>query len=345
MADLSTMQGISGQAQKTFSDYLRDKRALAEQPDPMEGINQLAEQTYLSQIGPQGESGAYLDPMAVFQDLGTFKAGAVTPLDRAEALDKSFATQMSGLTALQNLVQAGQPSSLSVADQLALFREGAELRDGQVVPREGLEQGQVFFSPKERVEKETELRKEFRTATNDVDFNKVKSNYENIKSAKPDAAGDLSLIFSYMKMLDPASTVREGEFANAQNATGVPGQIVNQYNKIIGGTRLNDKQREQFKGQAASLYNNTVRTAKQISEFYSEEANRFGIDPKSVVGVVGELEEVDVPEVAGVTSPATQQGGILDFFSKLLNPLDVVTGRAFNQQQPTGPTQDPLGIL
>ena len=38
----------------------------------------------------------------------------------------------------------------------------------------------------------------------------------------PDAAGDMALIFSYMKMLDPNSTVREGEYATAQDAGSIP---------------------------------------------------------------------------------------------------------------------------
>ena len=46
--------------------------------------------------------------------------------------------------------------------------------------------------------------------------------FQNIENATKDgtAAGDLSAIFAFMKMLDPGSVVREQEFANAQNAAG-----------------------------------------------------------------------------------------------------------------------------
>ncbi|WP_204128690.1 hypothetical protein, partial [Pseudomonas ogarae] len=66
----------------------------------------------------------------------------------------------------------------------------------------------------------------------------------------PSAQNDLALIFSYMRMLDPASVVREGEFATAQNAAGVPDQIRNAYNKAVNGERLNPEQRTGFVSSA-----------------------------------------------------------------------------------------------
>ena len=68
------------------------------------------------------------------------------------------------------------------------------------------------------------------------------------------AASDLALIFNFMKMLDPGSTVREGEFATAQNATGVEGRIVSMYNNLLKGTRLNPAQRDDFLGRVDDLF-------------------------------------------------------------------------------------------
>jgi hypothetical protein len=69
----------------------------------------------------------------------------------------------------------------------------------------------------------------------------------------PSAAGDLALIFNYMKILDPGSVVREGEFATAQNAAGVPDRIKAQYNQIIDGQRLTSVQRQDFLNQAKNV--------------------------------------------------------------------------------------------
>lgn len=87
------------------------------------------------------------------------------------------------------------------------------------------------------------------------DYKNVVISYNTISSAarNPSAAGDLSLIFQYMKVLDPGSTVREGEFANAQNAASVPDRIRNMFNNWQKGQRLDEKQREDFITQAKKI--------------------------------------------------------------------------------------------
>ena len=55
---------------------------------------------------------------------------------------------------------------------------------------------------------------------------------------KPSPASDMALIFGFMKLLDPTSTVREGEYATVQNATGIPGRVTNAYNNAIDGLIL-----------------------------------------------------------------------------------------------------------
>ena len=108
--------------------------------------------------------------------------------------------------------------------------------------------------PKDRQKQTNVLRKNVSDVTKDL--KKVDAAFRKIKKAgsKSTAAGDMSLIFSFMKILDPGSTVREGEFATAQQATGIPGQVVNLYNRALEGTRLNDAQRADFIGQSESLF-------------------------------------------------------------------------------------------
>lgn len=99
----------------------------------------------------------------------------------------------------------------------------------------------------------------------------------------PSPAGDLSLIFGYMRMLDPASTVREGEFATAQNATGVPQQVVNIYNRLLSGERLGPDQRADFLQQAKGLYGRAESQYKQLQDQYRGIAQRTGARPENVV--------------------------------------------------------------
>ena len=96
------------------------------------------------------------------------------------------------------------------------------------------------------------FRKEFNALPEVKEFSKVRSAYNKVKVAgeDPSPAGDLSLIFNYMKILDPGSVVKEGEFANAQNAGGIDTKIRNFYNQVVDGTRLSAEQRQDFLNQA-----------------------------------------------------------------------------------------------
>lgn len=98
----------------------------------------------------------------------------------------------------------------------------------------------------------------------------------------PSAAGDLGLIFSYMKMLDPTSTVREGEAANAQNATGIPEAIANAYNRALKGTRLDNKQREDFFNQALNYAESQLGTYKKAIEPIQTSVKSRGLDPSQI---------------------------------------------------------------
>jgi hypothetical protein len=99
------------------------------------------------------------------------------------------------------------------------------------------------------------LRKEF--VGQAQPFKETRDAFKRLVASEPSAQGDLSLIFGYMRMLDPGSVVRETEFATAENAAGVPDVIRNMFNRVQTGERLNPEQREAFIGQAGNLYQQT----------------------------------------------------------------------------------------
>ncbi|WP_433897128.1 hypothetical protein [Stenotrophomonas geniculata] len=131
----------------------------------------------------------------------------------------------------------------------------------------------------------------------------VLSMYRNVQAAagQPSAAGDLSLIFAFMKMLDPGSVVREQEFANAQNAAGVPDKVRNAYNKAISGQRLNPTQRQDFLNQAAQLATNAEGRITGTTRKYQEIARQYGYDPVRGTGMA------DFSGVTGSVSSGPEQ--------------------------------------
>jgi hypothetical protein len=95
---------------------------------------------------------------------------------------------------------------------------------------------------------------------------------------------DIALIFSFMKTLDPGSTVREGEFATAANAGGIPDRIVATYNKALKGEFLaDDEQRNNFINTAKKSYFGLITEAKSVADRYRSMAKDRGIPENLVV--------------------------------------------------------------
>lgn len=97
-------------------------------------------------------------------------------------------------------------------------------------------------------------------------FEKVRDAYSRIQASaeSPDAAGDMALIFNYMKMLDPGSTVMEGEFRTAAGAASVPERLKGVYNRVLSGENLTPKQRAEFVGRAGKLM--TTARAQKVKD-------------------------------------------------------------------------------
>jgi hypothetical protein len=84
-------------------------------------------------------------------------------------------------------------------------------------------------------------------------FQKVESSYAMAYELDRPQVADLSMIFAYMKMLDPRSVVREGEQQQARQTGGAADYLITTVQSILGGSTLTDKQRRSFYQQARDL--------------------------------------------------------------------------------------------
>lgn len=114
-------------------------------------------------------------------------------------------------------------------------------------------------------------------------YQEVKSGYERVRTSavQNTGAGDVGLVYGYMKMLDPGSVVREGEFATAESTAGLPQQIVGLYNKLISGERLTPSQKAQFVQAAEGLYNETVTNLQGVNDQFSTRAQAWQVNPSN----------------------------------------------------------------
>lgn len=125
------------------------------------------------------------------------------------------------------------------------------------------------------------MRKEFTKESGD--FIKLQGAIKKINNAPTTGPGDIALIFNYMKILDPQSTVREGEFATAEQAGGVLESVLNTYNRLVTGGRLTPKVRGQFRSAASDLFATQLDTQVQSENIFRKLATDSGIQPNQVV--------------------------------------------------------------
>jgi hypothetical protein len=215
-------------------------------------------------------------------------------------------------------VQQQFPEPISAADQarLDLQREGMDLdRQGLQLRRDQFASDQEYNRAKLALD-ERELAQGAATAgqakLSDIgsfrgqytglseDFIASRDAYAKLRTAadNPSAAGDVALISGYMKMIDPSSVVREGEYATAANAAGIPEQIRGYWNRLINGERLTPDQRADFARQGHGMFNEALQAQDQLQSTYRGIASRMApnvLPDDAVPDFIGTSREWQAP--------------------------------------------------
>lgn len=192
----------------------------------------------------------------------------------------------------------------------ATFQEVPEATPGAVrLTPPGREEARAFLprtqlvagakAKKESTKDEETLRKEWlknKQTITTQDVAAAAGKVAKVAGGPPSAAGDISLVFSYMKLLDPGSVVREGEQALARNAAGVPERIRTLYNNVLEGESLSPNQRRDFAKRAVDLYDVHWQKQKAFNQAFEGLAERGGLDPRNVVLELG-LDPTEFNEI------------------------------------------------
>lgn len=155
-----------------------------------------------------------------------------------------------------------------------------------------LRAGKGILTPEQKISQTNVFRKEFDALSKD--FRTIRDSFERMKAATidPSGAGDIAVIFNFMKILDPGSVVRESEFATAENAAGVPDAIRNLWNKALTGEKIAFN-RDDFLKTARNLIKAQQNTQKTLIGRYTKLSNRFGLNPQDVITeVAGEQSAI-----------------------------------------------------
>jgi hypothetical protein len=143
------------------------------------------------------------------------------------------------------------------------------------------------------------LRKEYTALTSDLRAINDSLGRMQKSATINSGAGDIAMVYSYMKMLDPTSVVREGEYATAENTAGLPQKVVSMYNKIISGERLTPEQRQQFLHSGETLAKDKVQRFGKLRGQFETIAKESGADPNRIMLDEGSPVEAPAAPTAG----------------------------------------------
>ncbi len=182
---------------------------------------------------------------------------------------------------LNNVVQAGVSTGVLAAPAApTAYKPGDVLRmpDGTM---QVVETPEGYVDPekaRELIQDTSNYRKEFTALPTVKEFANRRGALGVIESAAqdPSAAGDLALIFAYMRMLDPGSVVRESEFQLAAQAGSLPQVAQAGYNRVISGQRLTKDQREDFISRSQKIYERQEKEFGNVYDNYARRAERIG---------------------------------------------------------------------
>lgn len=108
--------------------------------------------------------------------------------------------------------------------------------------------------------------------------------FQQMMSGVNGGMGDLAVIYGYMKMLDPLSVVREGEFETARKTQAIPDWVWGAYERVRGGgIGLDQQTRNRFIQAGGGLVKQYADDIKQIMGYYTDLANRNGVNPQDLV--------------------------------------------------------------
>lgn len=200
------------------------------------------------------------------------------PVSTGQVLARMGAGAMQGYEAGKK-AELEEAARKAAADKAAFDRRLAIAQYYQKEREIGGVQGEKAFG------NEKQLRSEFDKQAKV--FDEARLGFEKVQKAAmtktPTGATDIALIFGYMKVIDPTSVVREGEFATAENAGGIGSKLRNTYNKIVKGERLAPEVRQDFVRAARTQFMPYLDMQKNVEDRYSNLSEAYNLDASKVV--------------------------------------------------------------
>ena len=306
MADLGLLSGLASGLREGLQGYregqkdVEEKKRIAQEQALKQRLADIQEGEYGAKLYDITGSPDYLNQIMQRQTPSYVDGGEVSNIERAGLIPASMTSQSGG-----GLLQPMKPKAQREAEQKIALEQGKQpgmepyydptsrevkVRQRALSPLEEADrQSKVAGAKKTSYEAKfgpaQELRKEWQSHPVTKQTDVISQGFRKVNKAAQTgtAASDMSLIFGFMKMQDPNSTVREGEYATAEMARGVPSATLGLYNKILKGERLTPEQRIDFLNRSKDIFSGQLEEQKRIDDQLTMIAGEQGVNPKNVI--------------------------------------------------------------
>lgn len=180
----------------------------------------------------------------------------------------------------------------------------------------------VLLNPELEAEQD-KIKKDFSSLPEVKEFSVVKSSADALSKALADtgAVSDLELVRRSIQMIEPGMAVREGEQAAVAKSQSIPDSIKGEINRTFSsGTAMSDQAREGIKNLAIRAYEAKKAQYDQSLNFYKQEADIKGLDPKRV-SYLGDAPATDSIFNVVAKGPATVDPSVPPGMKKQRNPM------------------------
>lgn len=175
--------------------------------------------------------------------------GILTPVDEMTATERAL------VKAYIDRKDAGKAPKVSV-----------DLKDPTAVAMAGLKmQGDIRQDLKGPKDTATAYQTMYNAATN------------------PTQKGDTTMLYTFFKVLDPQSTVREGEIEMIKQSRSIPEKFKGMALKLASGQTLLESERADLLNQAYQYVANQQRGVTETIDMYKDYAKAFGLNPEKAV--------------------------------------------------------------
>lgn len=303
---LMTAQTIKGMRQDAENDklrqaYLSTQIAGAQQTQKMQMDQQTAKMHFLQNQAIESAP----DPIAATRQLAPDVIAQYEQAHGADSFGQLTADQVrqiAGYAKQQAAAQAGvnlQPDANAkftaearLAADTQNFGQQVQLAGiqnqyglDQIAARGAEDRRTAEISVPAKAAKSTQqLRKEFRGLQSVKDYETVLPLIQSAKTAPDTPQGDLQLIYTVGKILDPGSVVREGELELTSSAAPFLQQVIGRARKETGKGRLTPQTRADMISMLQQRVQGYEQAYTRDFDQYSQYAREGQVDPASVVG-------------------------------------------------------------